>query len=277
MDTSVVIPARNAAQTLGEQLDAFTTQRMDRPWELIVVDNGSEDATVAIAEGYASRLPLRVVSAAERPVANHARNLGITMATGRHILLCDADDVVGPDWIRLMRAALLDAELVGGPLRAHPSNDSDPVPDPRNRFGGFLLRPFGANCGLRREVWEALEGFDEGYGAGGDTEFFWRAQLAGYRLAWADGAIVSYRLRSTVSERCRKNYRTGRAMAQLYRQFRRDGMPRSSVSAGVAEWARLLLTAPRLLAPGRRGIWLRIAAWRAGCIAGSLRHRVVYL
>jgi glycosyltransferase involved in cell wall biosynthesis len=278
VDTSVVIPARNAAATLGEQLDAFVGQRVDVPWELIVVDNGSQDGTAAIAAAYRSKLPLRVVSAGDRPVANHARNVGIGLATGEHILLCDADDVVGPDWIRLMRTVLLEAELVGGPLESHPSNQSGRVPDPRNRFGGFLLRPFGANCGFRRSVWEALGGFDEAFPAGDDAEFFWRAQLAGYQLVWADGAIVSYRLRSTVSESFRKSYLKGRARPQLYRQFRRHGMPRSSVAAGLAEWARLVLTAPRLLAGAeKRDAWLGAAAWRVGCIAGSVRHRVLYL
>ena len=277
MDTSVVIPARNAAQTLGEQLDAFVAQRVEFPWELIVVDNGSQDATVAIAEGYASRLPLRVVSAGERPVANYARNVGIGLATGDRILLCDADDVVGPDWIRLMRAVLLDVELVGGPLESHPGNHSEWVPDPRNRFGGFLLRPFGANCGFRREVWVALGGLNEAFPAGDDAEFFWRAQLAGYRLMWADGAVVSYRVDSTLRESWRKNYLKGRARPQLYRQFRRHGMPRSSVAAGLAAWARLAVTAPLLLLSSHRDAWVSTAAWRAGCLAGSLRDRVLYL
>jgi glycosyltransferase involved in cell wall biosynthesis len=277
VDTSVVIPARNAAQTLGEQLDAFVSQRVEFPWELIVVDNGSEDATAAVAAAYASRLPLRVVSGGGRLVANHARNVGVGVATGRHILLCDADDVVGPDWVRLMRAVLLDAELVGGPLERHPTSTSGGVPDPATPAHWFLRRPFGANCGFRRDVWDALGGFDETYREGGDTEFFWRAQLAGYQLVYAGKAVVRYRLRSTIGKRCRKTYRTAQACAQLYRQFRRHGMGRPSARAVLGRWMQLVLTAPRaVISREHRYAWLSNAAWRAGCVVGSVRYRVFY-
>jgi glycosyltransferase involved in cell wall biosynthesis len=272
VDTSVVIPARNAAQTLGEQLDAFAAQRVEIPWEVIVVDNGSDDGTAAVVAAYASRLPVRVVSAGGRLVANHARNVGVGLARGRHILLCDADDVVGPDWVRLMRAVLLDAELVGGALARHHAT-SGKVPDPAKPAHGFLPRPLGANCGFRRTVWEALGGFDEAYRGGDDAEFFWRAQLAGYRLVYADGAVVSYRLSPTVGAMCRKSYISGRACAQLYRQFRRHGMARSP----MARWMRLVLTAPRaVISREPRRAWLRAAAWTAGCVVGSVRYRVFY-
>jgi glycosyltransferase involved in cell wall biosynthesis len=272
------MPARNAAETLGEQLDGLAAQRVEVAWEVIVVDNGSEDATVAIAEGYASRLPLRVVSAAGPRVANHARNVGIGLATGRHILLCDADDAVGPDWIAPMRAVLLDAELVGGPLQCHPAGRSGGLADPVGPAHGFLPRPLGANCGFRRSVWESLGGFDEAYRGGDDTEFFWRAQLAGYRLGHAKEAVVSYRIRSGLGERCRKSYITGLARAQLYAQFGRHGMPRTSTREELARWWWVLRTAPRAVtSPGRRDGWARIAALRAGCLVGSVRHRVLYL
>ena len=231
---------------------------------------------MAIAEGYASRLPLRVVSAGERLVANHARNVGVGLARGRHILMCDADDVVGPEWLGSMRAVLLDVELAGGPLERHPAAPFGAVPDPATPVHGFLRRPFGANCGFRREVWETLGGFDESYRGGDDAEFFWRAQLAGYRLEFAERAVVSYRLSPTVGSMCRKSYITGRACAQLYRQFRRDGMPRSSLPAGVGRWMRLgsdhaaradLAQAPsRLASRRRRG---GRDASRAACATGS--------
>ena len=177
-----------------------------------------------------------------------------------------------------MRAVLVDVELAGGPLKRHPATPSGAIPDPATPAHGFLRRPLGANCGFRREVWETLGGFDESYSGGDDAEFFWRAQLAGYRLEFAERAVVSYRLSPTVGSMCRKSYITGRACAQLYRQFRRDGMPRASLPAGVGRWMRLALTMPHALISRKdRRAWLRAGAWRAGCIAGSLRHRVVYL
>jgi GT2 family glycosyltransferase len=126
-------------------------------------------------------------------------------------------------------------------------------------------------------VWEALGGFDEAYRGGDDAEFFWRAQLAGYRLHFAEGAFVWYRLSSTVWRMCKKSYITGRACAQLYRQFRIHGMPRSSVLAGLGRWGALAMTLPRaVVSPKHRRAWLRAGAWRAGCAVGSIRYRVLY-
>ena len=177
-----------------------------------------------------------------------------------------------------MRAVLLDVELAGGPLKRHPATPSGAIPDPATPAHGFLRRPLGANCGLHREVWETLGGFDESYREGGDTEFFWRAQLAGYRLEFAERAVVTYRLRPTIRKRCRKTYRTGQACAQLYRQFRRDGMPRSSLRAGLGRWKRLALSLPRaLISPKHGRAWLSTAAWAAGRTVGSVRQRVLYL
>ncbi len=48
-ELSVVIPARNAADTIGVQLESLARQRFDRPWEVVVVDNGSTDDTRAVA------------------------------------------------------------------------------------------------------------------------------------------------------------------------------------------------------------------------------------
>ena len=61
---SVVIPARNAAATIDDQLEALAAQEVDDPWEVVVSDNGSRDTTAARARAWASRLnSLRVVDA----------------------------------------------------------------------------------------------------------------------------------------------------------------------------------------------------------------------
>ena len=92
---SVVIPARNAARTLDAQLQALAAQRFPAEWEVLVSDNGSTDATRAVAVEWAGRIPLlRVIDASARPGASAARNLGAAAAHGELLLFCDADDVV---------------------------------------------------------------------------------------------------------------------------------------------------------------------------------------
>ena len=104
-ELSVVIPARNAADTIGVQLESLARQRFDRPWEVVVVDNGSTDDTRAVAQSFADRLPsLRIVDASERQSIGYARNRGVEAARGRLIAYCDADDAVSEGWLEAIAA-----------------------------------------------------------------------------------------------------------------------------------------------------------------------------
>src|SRR5918999_5665103 len=112
---SVVIPCRDAADTLGVQLDALARQTWSEPWEVIVVDNGDDAAIAEIVEAYRKRLPtLRRVVASERPGQAHAMNAGVRAARGDSVAFCDADDEVGEGWLAAMGEALTRHEFVCG-------------------------------------------------------------------------------------------------------------------------------------------------------------------
>jgi glycosyltransferase involved in cell wall biosynthesis len=68
MKLSVVIPCLNAAETIGGQLDALRGQNWSEPWEVIIADNGSTDATVNIIKANAHGLPGMLAPAS--PTAN---------------------------------------------------------------------------------------------------------------------------------------------------------------------------------------------------------------
>jgi glycosyltransferase involved in cell wall biosynthesis len=102
---SVIIPAYNAAATLDETLRSVRSQT-HRNLEIIVVDDGSRDETVAIARRHAMRDPrLRVLAQRNGGVAA-ARNHGIAASSAELVAPVDADDLWAPEKIEKQLAAL---------------------------------------------------------------------------------------------------------------------------------------------------------------------------
>lgn len=100
---SVIVAAHDAADTIGDCLDAVGRQSLERDrYEVIMVDNGSTDATAEIA---ARREGVIVVREPSRG-AYIARNAGLRRARGRLIAFTDADCVPEPDWLERLVAAL---------------------------------------------------------------------------------------------------------------------------------------------------------------------------
>jgi glycosyltransferase involved in cell wall biosynthesis len=284
---SVVIPVRNGATHLPEQLAALAQQTYAGDWEVVVADNGSGDATRDCALARASSLPrLRVLDASTRVGVAHARNVGAAAADGEILVFCDADDRVYPNWLDAMVIAMREADAVGGALEWSTLN-SPAIPGPRNAGTEALLEvtppflpfPSGANCAVHTALHRALGGFDERFvGGGDDVEFFWRLQLAHHRLAFAPEARVAYRERPTLLGAAGQAYRWSRSQPGLYREFRAVGMPRSSVLAAGRAWAHLVVRAPWYWSqPCDRRRWAVVVAERAGRLAGSVRYRALYL
>ena len=284
---TVAVPARNAAHTIADQLGALAEQDYEHQWDVLVVDNGSDDSTVDVAMRWADALPsLRVLSAGSRVGSNYTRNVAMRAASTDVVAFCDADDVVDKGWLRALVTAMRDADAAGGRLdydRLNSEDDRTRRPEPPMAGlpvgANFLPRPIGANCAVRKQVWHVLGGFDESYQLGGtETEFFWRLQLAGYTITFAADAVVHYRFRRGWRPLFHQYARFGRAQAQLYRDFRQCGMPRTAVRSFARDAAWLTAHAADLVRePGRQGRWIRTAATRWGRLVGSARHGVVYL
>lgn len=283
---SVVIAAKDAADVLEDQLGALAAQTFRGSWELIVADNNSSDRTAAIARHAQPRFAqMRVVDAAERRGAGYARNAGAAVARGTFLCFVDADDRVDPQWLDMLARDLDGADALGGQLiafgvgRDGTESITDPGSDalPTHRLG-FLPNATTANLCVRRQLFEELGGFDGWFGTGEDIDFSWRLQLAGHELRLARDAVVFYRERDGLADLARQFFHYGEAMPALYRKFRACGMPRSSTRDAARAWLEIcvLWVVAWSSRRARRG-WTKLAAQRAGRIAGSLRHRVLYL
>ena len=101
MKVSVVIPAYNAARTIGAVLDALASQDA-APDEVIAVDDGSKDETAEIASAHGAR----VVRPEHTGFAGGARNRGWDEATGDVVVFLDSDAIPAPGWGVGLRRAL---------------------------------------------------------------------------------------------------------------------------------------------------------------------------
>jgi glycosyltransferase involved in cell wall biosynthesis len=91
---AAVIPVFNGAKTIARAIDSILCQRFDSEVELIVVNDGSTDATAEVLRQYEGRI--RVLQQQNRGPA-HARNAGAALSTAKYIAFLDADDAFMPD------------------------------------------------------------------------------------------------------------------------------------------------------------------------------------
>lgn len=90
---SVIIPAYNAAAFVGRAIQSVAKQRYDS-YEIIVVDDGSTDETLTVANRMREQIPQLRVLHQENSGVSAARNAGLDAATGAYVLFLDADDVL---------------------------------------------------------------------------------------------------------------------------------------------------------------------------------------
>lgn len=213
LDVSVVMCVRNGEAWIARQLGALAEQSFGGTWEVVVVDNGSSDQTLAVVQACIPEfsVPLRIVDASTRPGVSHARNQGAMAARGRTLAYCDCDDVVADGWVAAAHRGTVTASLVGGINRElrEPFEAESSVLNPgaiiRASFGNSVL---GCNFAMRRSDYFLVGGFDESlppYGCD-DVEFCIRVNAAGLVVAPAEDMVVHFRKTTGLRAILRKTY-----------------------------------------------------------------------
>ena len=146
---AVVIPALNAAATIGIQIAAVLADRDERV-ELVLVNNGSTDETLDVMHtATAGNDRITIVTEPRRGV-NLARNAGISATDAPIVLFCDADDEIEPGWIDALASVLENFDLAGGALRSV-SHDGRPCgrghDGRRNPAAGQRVAQVAPQCG----------------------------------------------------------------------------------------------------------------------------------
>jgi glycosyltransferase involved in cell wall biosynthesis len=275
---SVILPVRDGLPWLDDQLRALASQQCDEPWEVVVADNGSTDASVDTARRWSERWDaLRVIDASAKAGPAAARNAGVRTARGQLLAFCDADDVVQSGWLQACVVALRHADVVAGTFDLSMLNDApatEPGPAATSQLG-FLPAGLAANLAVRTEAFAAVGGFSEELLIGEDIDLCWRLQLEGFRFALASDALVAKRERDDSAALFSRALAFGRCGPLLYRRYRGRGAKRDFAGAAKS-WLWVLVTLPRLGQRHLRRSWVRAVGVRIGRLAGSVTERVFF-
>jgi glycosyltransferase involved in cell wall biosynthesis len=230
-DVSVVITTHNRAERLGQTLASLARVRYAGPWEAVIVDNNSTDATrQAVAAAQRSfPVPLRYVSE-PTPGKYSALNTGIEQSAGRIIANTDDDVTLAEDWIERAAEALgrYRCDFVGGPV--YPTWEVPPPGwiDARDAICGKVLAlqdhgahsreygrggiswPLGVNVAYRRDAFTRAGLFDGRLGRVAGTlrnqsqrEWHLRARRAGLRGVYIPEMFVHH---FVPADRLRRRY-----------------------------------------------------------------------
>ncbi len=174
---SVVIPCFNHAEYLPEAVASVAAQTF-RDWEIVIVDDGSTDATAETAERLMAAHPDRRIRLIRQPNEGvpGARNNGIAASTGRYILPLDADDLLLPEML-VKTVALLEAE----PAVAIAYTDYEHFGSESRRAetGTWdldalcLSNQVSISSLFRREVWDTVGGYNPNMRWGYEDWDFW--------------------------------------------------------------------------------------------------------
>ena len=201
---SVVVCAYNAADTLDDCLRSLQALTYPR-YEVIVVDDGSRDATPDIARRYPS---VRLISQPNGGLSA-ARNVGLFAARGEIVAYTDADVRVDADWLTYLVQPMLRSTVVGsGGPNVVPADDPWIAQAVARAPGGpthVLLDDRiaehvpGCNMAFRRDALIAIGGFNPVYlRAGDDVDICWRLQAKGQQIGFAPSALVWHHHRASV-------------------------------------------------------------------------------
>ena len=215
---TVAICTWNRAQLLRQTLECMTTLAApgSNAWELLIVNNNSDDSTDDVIGEFVSRLPIRALWEGAAGLSN-ARNAAVSSAYGDYIIWTDDDVLVAPNWLGAYASAFElhpDAVVFGGPIKpwfndTPPSwltealHEVEPAYAIRDfEFGDVALSaevmPFGANMAFRTDVlrdylFDPLLGRMATAMLGGEEEMVIRTLLRnGFQGRWVPDASVRH-------------------------------------------------------------------------------------
>lgn len=215
---SVIIPAHNAEKYIAQAVDSVRGQGWEGEMEIIVVDDGSVDATAEAARA----LGVQVLQKSQGGAAS-ARNMGLRDASGQLVLLLDADDVLTDGALSAMYAALTDGvdavftlaeDFISPELTEAQKAELRPRPTP---YGGVL-----PGCSLiRKSVFDTIGLFDDTMKSGETVAWQLKLRDAGVQTVQVPVVTLKRRLHLTNTGRLHQKREMADYAALLRKRMKR--------------------------------------------------------
>jgi GT2 family glycosyltransferase len=254
---SVVVCSYNGSRTIRECLEGVA--RIDYPnYEVVVVDDGSTDATAEIADEF----DVRLIRTPQRGLSN-ARNTGMRAATGEIVAYLDDDAWPDPHWLTYLAETFerSGCAAAGGPNVSPPDDGfvASCVADAPGNPAHVLLSDReaehlpGCNLAIRVDRLRAIGGFDPHFRtAGDDVDVCWRLRDAGGSLGFHPAALVWHHRRGSLRTFWRQQMGYGRSEALLEAKW-----PEKYNGRGHLSWRGRVYGGTPLLGRARiyHGVW----------------------
>ncbi len=234
---SFVVIAYNEQENIGRALDAILAlSGFDQDaYEVIVVNDGSNDRTAEVVMEWAQREPrIRLINLLRNCGRGYARGTGVAAARGEFIATVDADVILPPDWLVHAKTGLSGHDAVSG--TAVPDGDAAYVYQSCRlvpRVVGHTTAVTGSNALYRRRVFD-LVGFNPSLREGEDVALSKAAMRHGLSFATVPGLLVEHIEHKTFSDSLRWLFVTGRGATRQLLTYRQMRIPDLATGAFVA-------------------------------------------
>ena len=234
MDVSIIILTKDAGENFVTLLQRLFSQKFDGSYEIIVIDSGSTDDTLEVAQGF----PVKITRI--KPEEFHhgkTRNLGAELSNGRILVYITQDALpLYDNWLQKLTDELNDPQVAMVVGRQIPWPNTKP---PEKFFYSYYFPEHkievvsgapdyyrdnmfisNVNSALRRDVWQQFK-FSEKVVLAEDKEFAKRVLLAGWRIVYQPDAVVYHAHDFSLRSIFQRSIDAGMALSQGI------GLPRS--------------------------------------------------
>ncbi|MBL7206309.1 MAG: glycosyltransferase [Candidatus Aenigmarchaeota archaeon] len=220
---SVIVPTYNSGDRIGKCISALLHQDYKEPYEIIVVDDGSDDNTVEVVK----QLKVRLVEQRHKGPAV-ARNLGVKKARGSIVLFTDSDCMASKNWISEMVKPFKNRKIAGvqGIYKTKQKSFTARFVqvEIEERYGRMIEKGVDGigtySAGYRKNIFLKMRGFDRKFpiASGEDFDLSYRIKDKGYMLTFNPNAVVYHQHPEGLGKYLEQKFRRASWRTLLYKK-----------------------------------------------------------